>query len=71
MVVIVLSLLFALGVSAVVMTYVAYPYRGLETPFRPRVGEVMRKGVEALPTLDPEEDEGEDKDHPTDHRGAA
>jgi hypothetical protein len=48
---IVVVLLIALVLSAAVMLYAAYPYRGEETPFTPRLGEVMRRGVESLPTL--------------------
>ena len=37
--------------------YVAYPHRGEETPGHARcVGEAMRRGVDALPTLDAEPD---------------
>ena len=52
---IVVVLLLALVLAAAVMLYAAYPYRGEETPFYPRVGEVLRRGVESLPTLDIEE----------------
>jgi hypothetical protein len=50
---IVVVLLLALALSAAVMVYVAYPYRGEETPLTPLLGEAMRRGVESLPTLDP------------------
>jgi hypothetical protein len=48
---IVVVLLIALVLSAAVMLYAAYPYRGEEIPLTPRLGEVMRRGVESLPTL--------------------
>jgi hypothetical protein len=51
---IVVVLLLALALAAAVMLYVAYPYRGEDTPLTPMLGEAMRRGVEALPTLDPE-----------------
>ncbi|MET0838773.1 MAG: hypothetical protein ABWY19_08340 [Marmoricola sp.] len=51
---IVVVLLLALVLAAVIMLYVAYPYRGQATPLTPRLGEAMRRGVESLPTLDPE-----------------
>jgi len=51
---IVVVLLLALVLSAAVMLYVAYPYRGEETPLTPAVGRAMRRGVEALPTVDTE-----------------
>jgi hypothetical protein len=51
---IVVVLLLALGLAAVIMLYVAYPYRGQETPLTPRLGQAMRRGVESLPTIDPD-----------------
>ena len=50
---IVVVLLLALAFAAVIIFYVAYPYRGEETPLTPMLGEAMRRGVESLPTLDP------------------
>jgi hypothetical protein len=52
---IVVVLLLALALAAAVIFYAAYPYRGAETPVSPRLGEVMRRGVESLPTLDLEQ----------------
>jgi hypothetical protein len=51
---IVVVLLLALALAALIMLYVAYPYRGEETPVAPLVGRAMRRGVESLPTVDPE-----------------
>jgi hypothetical protein len=51
---IVVVLLLALGLAAVIMLYVAYPYRGQETPLTPLLGQAMRRGVESLPTIDPD-----------------
>jgi len=51
---IVVVLLLALVLAAAVMLYVAYPYRGQQTPVTPLLGEAMRRGVDALPTVDPE-----------------
>jgi hypothetical protein len=56
---IVVVLLVALVLAAAVMLYVAYPYRGEQTPVSPLLGQAMRRGVEALPTLDPEPMSGE------------
>jgi len=56
---IVVVLLLALALAAAVMLYVAYPYRGEETPLTPLLGEAMKRGVESLPTLDPERGTGE------------
>lgn len=47
-------LLLALALAAMIMLYVAYPYRGEKTPLTPLLGDAMRRGVESLPTLDPE-----------------
>jgi len=55
---IVVVLLLALVLSAAVMLYVAYPYRGEDTPLTPAVGRAMRRGVEALPTLDADAQSG-------------
>ena len=49
---IVVVLLLAIVLAAVVMVYAAYPYRGEQTPVTPRLGRAMRRGVNALPTLD-------------------
>jgi hypothetical protein len=49
---IVLTMLLILLVSAGVVIYVAYPHRGEELPVVPQLGDAMRKGVDALPTLD-------------------
>lgn len=39
-------------VAGLVVVYVAYPHRGEPVPRAPWVGEVLRKGVDAVPTLD-------------------
>ncbi len=49
---IVLAMIAILAIAAAVVVYVAYPHRGEEVPHTPWVGEAMRKGVGALPTLD-------------------
>ncbi len=52
---IVIVIVLALVLSAAVLLYAAYPYRGAETPLTPRLGDAMRRGVDSLPTLDREE----------------
>ena len=52
MLAIILSLIFGLLVAAAVVLYVAYPYRGEAVPVVPQLGEAMKKGVDALPTLE-------------------
>ena len=52
MLVIVLVMLVILVLAGVVVLYVAYPHRGEEVPDAPWLGDAMRKGVDALPTLD-------------------
>ena len=49
---IVFAMLVILAIAGAVVLYVAYPHRGEEVPHTPWVGEAMRKGVDALPTLD-------------------
>ena len=49
---IVAVLLLALVLAAAVILYAAYPYRGEATPLTPLVGQALRRGVDALPTID-------------------
>jgi heme/copper-type cytochrome/quinol oxidase subunit 2 len=49
---IVVAMLLIVVLACVVVVYVAFPHRGEEVPNAPWVGEAMRKGVNALPTLD-------------------
>jgi hypothetical protein len=49
---IVVVLLLALVLAAAVIVYVAYPYRGEQTPVHPAVGNAMRRSVQSLPTID-------------------
>ena len=51
---IVVVLVVALVLAAAVMVYAAYPYRGEDTPLIPLLGAAMRRGVDSLPTIDPE-----------------
>lgn len=46
------AMFFILLLAGAVAVYVAYPHRGEEVPHAPWLGEAMKKGVEALPTLD-------------------
>ncbi len=52
MLAILLAMLVILALAAVVVVYVAFPHRGEEVPNASWVGEALRKGVDALPTLD-------------------
>ena len=52
---IVLAMIAILAIAGAVVVYVAYPHRGEEVPHTPWVGEAMRKGVDALPTLEDSE----------------
>ena len=45
------AMLVILALAGLVVLYVAYPHRGQEVPNAPWVGDALRKGVEALPTL--------------------
>ena len=52
MLAIVLMMTFGVLVAAGVALYVAFPHRGEDVPVVPQLGEAMRKGVDALPTLE-------------------
>ena len=52
MLAIVLMLSLGVLVAAAVAVYVAYPHRGEELPVAPQLGNALRKGVDALPTLE-------------------
>jgi hypothetical protein len=49
---ILLAMLGTLVLAGLVVVYVAFPHRGEPVPSAPWVGDVLRKGVEMLPTLD-------------------
>ena len=50
-------LLLAVLIAAAVMVYVAFPYRGADTPVHPGFGRAMRRSVQSLPTIDVDEKE--------------
>ncbi|WP_156388612.1 MULTISPECIES: hypothetical protein [unclassified Nocardioides] len=54
MLAIVLMMLVIVLLAAVVVLYVAFPHRGEDLPAVPWVGTALRKGVDAMPTLDEE-----------------
>lgn len=47
-----LAMLTILVAAGAVVVYVAYPHRGEEVPVAPWVGEAMKRGVDAMPTLE-------------------
>lgn len=49
---IMLTMLGIVALAAVVVVYVAYPYRGERVPKAGWVGDALQKGVEKLPTVD-------------------
>ena len=55
MLAILVMLTFGVLLAAAVAVYVAYPHRGEELPVVPQLGDAMRKGVDALPTLEDSE----------------
>lgn len=59
MLAVIFTMLAILGVAGAVVVYVAFPHRGEEVPHTPWVGEAMRRGVDALPTLDNQRARGE------------
>jgi hypothetical protein len=40
--------------AAVIVAYVAYPHRGEDLPGAAWLGDLLREGVESMPTLDEE-----------------
>ncbi len=50
-----LAVLLSLVVSAVVVLYVAYPYRGEPMPVTPWLGDAMERATDAAPVIDDEE----------------
>ncbi|WP_210502543.1 hypothetical protein [Nocardioides xinjiangensis] len=55
MLVIVSMMTLGVLVAAAVAIYVAYPHRGEDLPVAPQLGNAMRRGVDALPTLEDSE----------------
>ena len=55
MLAIVVMMTLGVLVAGGVAVYVAYPHRGEEMPVAPQLGNAMRKGVDALPTLEDSE----------------
>ncbi|WP_167288599.1 hypothetical protein [Nocardioides seonyuensis] len=55
MLAIVLMMMFGLALAGAVAAYVAFPHRGEQLPVVPQLGDAMRKGVDALPTLEDSE----------------
>ena len=53
---VIVMMLLIVALAAGIGVYVAFPHRGEDVPRASWLGRVMRKGVEALPTLD-EDDE--------------
>ncbi|MCW2753494.1 MAG: hypothetical protein JWQ32_905 [Marmoricola sp.] len=50
----VFAMLVILVAAAAVVVYVAYPHRDQEVPGAPWLGEALKRGVEAMPTLEAE-----------------
>jgi len=42
--------------AGLVVLYVAFPHRGEDVPAVPWVGDAMKRGVEAMPTIDETEE---------------
>lgn len=54
MLLLIFAMLLILVVAAFVVVYVAFPHRDQEVPGAPWLGDAMKRGVDALPTLDDE-----------------
>ena len=59
---ILLAMLVILVVAVLVVVYVAYPHRGEEMPSAPWVGEVLKRTVDAVPTLEGDGGRRRDRD---------
>ena len=57
---IVISMVVIVAVAGLVVTFVAFPHRGEDIPGAAWLGDGMAKAADALPTIDPEEDESEE-----------
>ena len=68
MVVVLLAMLGIVLLAGLVVLYVAYPHRGQEVPNAPWIGEVMRRGVARLPTLDNQSSREDERDLERPHR---
>jgi hypothetical protein len=55
----VFAMLGVLVLAGLVVLYVAFPHRGEDLPAAPWLGDAMRKGAGAVPTLDNTSDEVE------------
>lgn len=56
---ILVTMVVILAIAAVIVLYVAYPHRGADVPNVPWVGEALKRGVDALPTLDNQHDDAQ------------
>lgn len=52
---VVLAVLLSLGVSGVVVLYVAYPHRGESVPGVPWLGDALGKAVDSAPVIEDDE----------------
>ena len=57
------AMLLILVLAGAVVVYAAFPHRGVDVPRYPWVGEAMRKGVRALPTLDNQREDEREHEH--------
>ena len=60
MISVLVAMLVILALAGLVVLYVAYPHRGEEVPNAPWVGDALRRGVDALPTLDNQREQAGD-----------
>ena len=53
---IVITMIVIVALAAVIVAYVAFPHRGNDLPAAPWVGNALKRGVAAMPTLGEPED---------------
>lgn len=52
-----IAMIVIVALAGLVLLYAAFPHRGEQVPAAPWLGEAMERATEALPVLEPEEDE--------------
>jgi len=56
MLMIVIAMLVILLIAGLIVVYAAFPARGEKTPYAPWLGDAMEKAVDAMPTLETEQE---------------
>lgn len=68
MISILVTMLVILALAGLIVLYVAYPHRGEDVPNAPWVGDAMKRGVDALPTLDNQREQQQQDEQDRQHQ---